>query len=115
MGAGRVTDETADSEHLRIVAVIQARMGSTRLPGKVLRPVAGKPLLWHVVHRLRASRLIEEIAIATSVDPRDDAIVTFGAEQGIAVIRGPEENVLARFARAAEMLDADITVRVNAD
>ncbi|MBU6297641.1 MAG: acylneuraminate cytidylyltransferase, partial [Alphaproteobacteria bacterium] len=49
-----------------IVAVIQARMGSTRLPGKVLKPIAGKPLLWHIVHRLKKSRLIGEVAVATS-------------------------------------------------
>ena len=54
------------NERKRIVAIIQARMGSTRLPGKVLKPVAGEPLLWHIVHRLKKSRLIEEIAIATS-------------------------------------------------
>ena len=99
----------------RIVAVIQARMGSTRLPGKVLRPVAGKPLLWHIVHRLKASRLIEEIAIATTVNPLDEAIVEFGAAHGVAVIRGPEDDVLARFAMAAEQLDADIIVRVSSD
>ncbi len=99
----------------RIVAVIQARMGSTRLPGKVLRPIAGKPLLWHIVHRLKASSLIDEIAIATTVNPSDEAIVEFGAAHGIAVIRGPEDDVLARFARAAQMLDADIIVRVSSD
>lgn len=98
-----------------IVAVIQARMGSTRLPGKVLKPIAGKPLLWHIVHRLKRSKLIEQIAIATSTNPIDDAIVAFGNEQGIPVVRGPEANVLARFARAAELLDADVIVRVNAD
>jgi spore coat polysaccharide biosynthesis protein SpsF len=99
----------------RIVAVIQARMGSTRLPGKVLKPVAGKPLLWHIVHRLRKSKLIQEIAIATTVNPLDDAIAEFGAANAISVIRGPEDDVLARFARAAEVLDADVIVRVNAD
>lgn len=103
------------SDHLRVVAVIQARMGSTRLPGKVLKPLAGKPLLWHIVHRLRRSQFIEEIAVATSTNPRDDAIVEFGRENGVAVIRGPEDDVLARFARAAELLDADIVVRVSAD
>ena len=102
-------------DHLRIVAVIQARMGSTRLPGKVLRPVAGKPLLWHIVHRLERSEFIEHIAIATSTNPLDDAIVQFGREHGVPVVRGPEDDVLARFARAAELLDADIIVRVNAD
>jgi spore coat polysaccharide biosynthesis protein SpsF len=106
---------TADNEHLRIVAVIQARMGSTRLPGKVLRPVAGKPLLWHIVHRLRASHLIEDIAVATTVSPLDDAIVEFAEREGIAVVRGPEDDVLARFALAAEALDADIVVRVSSD
>lgn len=103
------------SDHLRIVAVIQARMGSTRLPGKVLKPVAGKPLLWHIVHRLKRSQFIEEIAIATSTSPLDDAIVEFGREHHVPVVRGPEDNVLARFARAAELLDADVIVRVNAD
>jgi spore coat polysaccharide biosynthesis protein SpsF len=105
----------SEREHLRIVAVIQARMGSTRLPGKVLKPVAGQPLLWHIIHRLKTSRLIEEIAIATTINPLDDAIVEFGAAQGIAVVRGSEDDVLARFARAAEILDADIIVRVSSD
>ena len=103
------------SDHLRIVAVIQARMGSTRLPGKVLKDVAGKPLLWHIVHRLRRSQFIEQIAITTSTHARDDAIVEWGRENDIAVIRGPEDDVLARFARAAEMLDADVIVRVSSD
>jgi spore coat polysaccharide biosynthesis protein SpsF len=102
-------------KHPRIVAVIQARMGSTRLPGKVLRPIAGKPLLWHIVHRLKASRLIDEIAIATTVNPLDAAIAEFGDAHDIAVIRGPEDDVLARFAKAAEKLDADIVVRVSSD
>ena len=102
-------------EHIRIVAVIQARMGSTRLPGKVLKPVAGQPLLWHIVHRLKASHLIEEIAIATTINPLDEAIVEWGAANGIAVVRGPEDDVLSRFARAAEVLDADIIVRVSSD
>lgn len=103
------------SDHMRIVAVIQARMGSTRLPGKVLKPVAGKPLLWHIVHRLKRSQFIERIAIATSTSPLDDAIAEFGREHGVPVVRGSEDDVLARFARAAELLDADIIVRVNAD
>jgi spore coat polysaccharide biosynthesis protein SpsF len=102
-------------DHLRIVAVIQARMGSTRLPGKVLKPIAGQPLLWHIVHRLKRSQFIEEIAVATSTHPRDDAIVEWGRENGVIVVRGPEDDVLARYARAAELLDADIIVRVSSD
>src|SRR6185437_15856821 len=70
---------------------------------------------WHIVHRLRASHLIEDIAIATTTNPLDEAIVEFGEAHGITVIRGPEDDVLARFARAAEQLDADIIVRVSSD
>ena len=99
---GRMILTPEPSDHCAIVAVIQARMGSTRLPGKVLKPVAGKPLLWHIVHRLKASQFIEQIAIATSTNPRDDAIVEFGRREDVVVVRGPEDDVLARFARAAE-------------
>lgn len=101
--------------HPRVVAVIQARMGSTRFPGKVLKPIAGQPLIWHIVHRLKASRTIQETAIATSTNPRDDAIAEFGRRHGVAVVRGPEDDVLARFARAAEILGADVIVRVSSD
>ena len=102
-------------EHIRIVAVIQARMGSTRLPGKVLRPVAGQPLLWHIVHRLKKCRLLEDIAVATTVNPADEAIVEWCNANGVMVVRGPEDDVLARYAKAAEKLDADVIVRVSSD
>lgn len=107
--------ESYARENIRVVAVIQARMGSTRLPGKVLRPVAGKPLLWHIVHRLRGCRLLEDIAVATTVNPADEAIVEWCNAEGITVVRGPEADVLARYAQAAEKLDADIIVRVTSD
>jgi spore coat polysaccharide biosynthesis protein SpsF len=99
----------------RIVALIQARMGSTRFPGKVLKPIAGQPLLWHIVERLKRSQMIDAIAVATTVNPLDDAIVEFGAEHDIIVVRGSEDDVLSRFAKAAEALDADIVVRVSSD
>ncbi len=98
-----------------VVAIVQARMGSTRLPGKVLRPIAGQPLLWHVVHRLRKSKLIEDVVVATTTNPLDDAIVEYGRKQNVTVIRGPETDVLARFALAAEATDADLIVRVSSD
>jgi spore coat polysaccharide biosynthesis protein SpsF len=107
--------ESFARENIRVVAVIQARMGSTRLPGKVLRPVAGRPLLWHIVHRLKACRLLEDIAVATTVNPADEAIVEWCNAEGITVVRGPEQNVLARYATAAEKLDADVIVRVTSD
>src|ERR1700760_899811 len=105
----------SEREHVRVVALVQARMGSARLLGKVLKPVAGQPLLWHVVHRLKACRLLEDIAIATSSNPADDAIVEWCNAQGITVVRGPENDVLARYARAAERLDADIIVQASSD
>lgn len=98
-----------------IVAIVQARMGSTRFPGKVLKPIAGEPLLWHVVNRLKRSKLIGQVTLATSTNPLDDAIAEFGERHGVLVVRGPEDNVLARFALAAEATDADIIVRVSAD
>jgi len=106
---------SSEREHVRVVALVQARMGSARLPGKVLKPVAGQPLLWHVVHRLKACRLLEEIAVATSSNPVDDAIVEWCGAEGVMVVRGPENDVLAAHARAAEKLDADIIVQASSD
>ena len=99
----------------RVVAMVQARMGSTRFPGKVLKPVAGKPLLWHVLYRLTRCKTLDWIVVATSDNPRDDAIETYCREQKIDVVRGPEDNVLQRFKLAAEKTEADIIVRVSAD
>jgi len=102
-------------EHIRVVAVIQARMNSVRLPGKVLKPIAGEPLLWHILHRLKGCRLLEEIAVATSANPADDAIAQWCNSQGVTLVRGPKDDVLALYALAAEKLDADIIVRVPSD
>jgi len=99
----------------KVAAVIQARMRSTRLPGKVLQNVAGKPLLWHVLHRLRKSEWIGTLCVATTTDPADDPLVAYAQLQGAIVVRGSEENVLQRYALAAQQLDADIIVRVTAD
>jgi spore coat polysaccharide biosynthesis protein SpsF len=99
----------------RVIAIIQARMGSTRLPGKVLREIAGKPLLWHIVHRLRECKTVQSIAIATSTHERDNAIADFCRAENVTCIRGPEENVLARFTLAASRTKADIIVRVCSD
>src|SRR5215471_4055274 len=103
--AACMTPNRAPSPH--VVAIVQARMGSTRLPGKVLRPIAGKPLIWHVVHRLKRCRTLHSIVIATSEDFRDDPIEWFCREEDIEVVRGPENNVLERFAIAAEKTQAD--------
>ncbi|HWY64707.1 MAG TPA: aldo/keto reductase, partial [Rhizomicrobium sp.] len=98
-----------------VVAVIQARMGSSRLPGKVLMPVAGKPLLWHIVHRLGQCRTVDRVAVATSTDPRDDAIAQFCGQAGVACIRGPLHNVLERYQLAAAETGAQTLLRVTGD
>lgn len=97
------------------VAVIQARMGSSRLPGKVLMPVAGKPLLEHIIDRLRRSSTLDDIVIATSDKPSDDPLVDFAQTRGVTLVRGSEDNVLLRFNKAAEEVDADVIIRVTGD
>ncbi len=108
-----MTEQRAVAPH--VVAIVQARMGSTRLPGKVLKPIAGKPLLWHVLHRLKSCSTLNYTVVATSDNPRDDAIEAFCREEKIEIVRGPEDNVLARFQQAAQATKADIIVRVSAD
>jgi spore coat polysaccharide biosynthesis protein SpsF (cytidylyltransferase family)/aryl-alcohol dehydrogenase-like predicted oxidoreductase len=98
-----------------VVAVIQARMGSSRLPGKVLIPVAGKPLLWHILHRLGKCRAVDKVAVATSTDPSDDALAQFCAEAGVTCIRGPLQNVLERYRLAAIETGAGTLLRVTGD
>jgi spore coat polysaccharide biosynthesis protein SpsF len=98
-----------------IVVVVQARMGSTRLPGKVLLPVAGRPMLSYQLERLRRCRRVDRIVVATSVLPADDAVVAFCEQESTAVVRGPELDVLARFELAAQASGADTVVRVTAD
>jgi spore coat polysaccharide biosynthesis protein SpsF len=99
----------------RVAAIVQARMKSTRLPGKVLKNVAGAPLLWHVLHRLQMCSRVDVIAVATSTDPADDAIASYCAEQGVMCVRGPEDDVLQRYVIAAEACAADIVLRVTSD
>ena len=98
-----------------VVAVIQARMSSSRLPGKVLTSIAGRPLLWHIVHRLGRCRTVDRIAVATSVNASDDAIEAFCAAEGIPCVRGPLDNVLERYRIAAEETGAGTLLRVTGD
>ena len=99
----------------RVVIVVQARMGSSRLPGKVLMDLHGRPLLERQIERLRRSRAAHDIIIATSTLAQDDPIIDLAAQLGIATFRGDEEDVLARFAGAAAASEADVVVRVTAD
>lgn len=102
-----------------VAAIIQARMSSTRLPGKVLRPLGGRPVLDWVIRAAEASGVCDHIVVATSTDPSDDPVAAFGADRGIRVHRGPLDDVLARFIGALHGLAPSMTtggvVRLTAD
>ena len=98
-----------------IIALVQARMGSTRLPGKVLMQSCEKPLLSHLYERLSRSKLISKIIIATSLESIDDQIASYCIDKKYLFFRGSEKNVLLRFTQAAKKFNADIVVRITAD
>jgi spore coat polysaccharide biosynthesis protein SpsF len=100
---------------MHTVAFVQARMGSTRLPGKVLEPLAGRPALERIVERLRGVPALDEVAVLTSQSSADDAIVELCRERRIPCLRGSERDVLDRFHRGAQTLRAERVVRVTAD
>jgi glutamate-1-semialdehyde 2,1-aminomutase len=99
----------------RIVAVIQARMQSTRLPGKTMLDLAGTPLLNRVIRQVSGSNTLDEVVIATSSDAADDVIEEYTKSQGVRVVRGSEQDVLGRYVLAADAAKADIVVRITAD
>jgi spore coat polysaccharide biosynthesis protein SpsF (cytidylyltransferase family) len=100
---------------MRTVALVQARTGSTRLPGKVLAELDGKPLLSLVLERTLAAPGLDAVAVATSDLSRDDVVAALADHAGVAVVRGSEQDVLDRFHAGAEQVAADVIVRVTAD
>ncbi len=100
---------------MSVVAIVQARMGSTRLTGKVLQDIDGKSMLARVVERLRRSHLINEVLVATTDLPADDAIVAECRRWLIAVSRGDQDDVLDRYYRAAQRAKAEVVVRITSD
>jgi spore coat polysaccharide biosynthesis protein SpsF len=98
-----------------IVCITQARINSYRLPAKVLRPIAGKPMLWWHLDRLKRSGRIDRIVVATTPEPAADAIVEIAEGAGVMVFRGSEQDVLDRFAGAAALAEAETVVRVTSD
>ncbi len=99
----------------KAVAIIQARFSSTRLPGKVLKKLAGKEMLWHDVERLKQCKNLSEVVIATSTSKEDDAIEEFAKKNNYSLFRGSENDVLSRYAGAAEKFNAKTVVRITSD
>jgi spore coat polysaccharide biosynthesis protein SpsF len=99
----------------KALCIIQARMGSTRLPGKVMKQINGKSVLWHVYSRVRRSKKIDQIVIATTNLPNDDAIVEFCKTEKIECFRGEEKNVLSRYYHAAKQYHGETIVRITSD
>src|SRR3989344_7584764 len=99
----------------KIVAIIQVRIGSSRLRGKVLMPIIGKPMLWHIVNRVKKAKFIDQVVVATSVEKNDDEIAEFCRKNNIDAFRGSEKNVLDRYYQCAKKYKADIVVRITAD
>jgi spore coat polysaccharide biosynthesis protein SpsF len=100
---------------MKIAAIIQARVGSTRLPNKVFYKLAGKPLIWHVVNRLKISTRLTDIVLATTDNQLDDELAAWAGENDVKLFRGSESNVLDRYYNAAKHYGADIIVRITAD
>lgn len=100
---------------MRTIAAIQARLGSTRLPQKVLADLGGKPMLRQIAARLEAAATVDEVVLATTQDPGDDALVAAAESWGMGVHRGPVDDLVVRYLGAAEAFDADVIVRVWGD
>jgi spore coat polysaccharide biosynthesis protein SpsF (cytidylyltransferase family) len=98
-----------------VVAIVQARMGSTRLPGKSLAPIAGRPMLWHVLMRARAARSVDRVVLATTTEDRDTPLSELAAAMAVPVFRGSEDDVLDRYHGAAGAHGAAVIVRLTAD
>ena len=99
----------------RTVAIVQARMGSSRLPGKVLLEIAGKPMLARVVERARRAKTVQQVGVATTTGPEDDAVEAAARELGVPVYRGSLHDVLDRYYQAARAFRAEVIVRLTAD
>ena len=98
-----------------VIAIIQARMGSTRLPGKVLKRIDGRPMLSYLLDRVLKSTKIDKVIIATSILAIDDPIEDHCKEYGVDCFRGSENDVLSRYYECAKKYNADVIVRLTAD
>ncbi len=114
-GLPQTLNWTSENPNGPVVAIIQARMGSTRLPGKSLAEIEKHPMLWHVIERVKRARLVDRVVVATSTSRADDAIEAMCCEVGVTCYRGSEHDVLDRYYMAARAEKAAQIVRITAD
>ena len=100
---------------MKVAALVQARMSSTRLPGKILRSIVGKPMIELVLARLSQSNELDEIVVSTTKNPEDDELQSLVESLGYRCTRGSELNVLERYYESAKFISADVVVRITAD
>ncbi len=100
---------------MKVVAIIQARMGSTRLPGKVMLPLGDKTVLEHVIERTSRAKLVDETVVATTLKQEDLPVIKLVSEKGFRVFAGSEKDVLDRYYQCARLLDVQHIVRITAD
>jgi spore coat polysaccharide biosynthesis protein SpsF len=106
---------TAPEHSMKVVAIIQARMGSSRLPGKVLCDLEGESMLKRVIDRVGRAKLLDEVIVATTDEPQDSAIINFCAEHEVRHFTGSQDDVLDRYYQAATQSNADAVVRITSD
>jgi len=100
---------------MKVVGTIQVRMSSTRLPGKALKPICDKPMLWHLVRRVQEAKSIDDVIVATTFNKEDDILERFAVDNDLRVYRGSENDIVDRIFNAGKENDADIVVRVWGD
>ena len=99
----------------KVTIIIQARMGSTRLPGKVMSEISGEPMLWHLIDRVKKCRNIDQIVVATTTNKEDRVVKELAEKSGVKVYCGSESDVLDRYYQTAMLHGADVIVRITAD
>jgi spore coat polysaccharide biosynthesis protein SpsF len=97
------------------IAIIQARMSSSRLPGKTLKPLAGQPMIWHIYNRVQHCKLVDKIIVATSDHPSDDTLADYCEKKGIRIYRGSLDNVLSRYLAVLNKEKSSYYVRITGD
>ncbi|HNB52120.1 MAG TPA: hypothetical protein PK530_09265 [Anaerolineales bacterium] len=100
---------------MKLGAIILCRYDSSRLPGKILKEILGKPVLQYIVERMQTSRAAHQVVVATSTEPSDDPIVAYCERHGLAYFRGDKNNVAARFLACGQAFDFEYAVRINGD